>query len=98
MQTRKKELFSNVLKGVIKCFDTGETITFEQVEMRYHKPNTFNVIVKTFLKDQDLDFDLVELTDNQDNQYSPELTDDVLKQKFLNYHNETAQLYPRKTS
>ena len=27
-----------------------------------------------------------------------ELTDDVLKQKFLNYHNETAQLYPRKTS
>jgi len=60
--------------------------------MDHRPPMTFEVIVTTFLVSKGLSLDDVPLTTGQDNQVSPEVTDNKLDEEFRAYHAKVAQL------
>jgi hypothetical protein len=52
----------------------------------------FKVIVTTFLCSRGLSLDSVPLTTGQDDQVSPEVTDQTLSEAFRSYHSSVARL------
>lgn len=78
--------------GLVACAVTGERIARDQAHMDHRPPMTFEVIVTTFLCGCGLSLDDVPLTSGQDDQVSPEVTDDVLREKFRSYHARVARL------
>lgn len=60
--------------------------------MDHRPPMTFEVIVTTFLAARGMSLADVPLTVGQDNQVSPELTDDALGEAFRSYHTAVARL------
>lgn len=78
--------------GTVSCAETGERITLEQAHMDHRPPMTFEVIVTTFLAHQGLDFASVPISWGRDDQTTPELTHDGLRDKFRAYHATVARL------
>jgi hypothetical protein len=78
--------------GLVACAVTDERIGRDQAHMDHRPPMTFEVIVTTFLAGRGLSLDDVPLTVGQDNQVSPEVTDDPLREAFRSYHASVARL------
>jgi hypothetical protein len=78
--------------GNATCAATGERITREDAHMDHRPPMTFEVIVTTFLCGRGLSLDGVPLTTGQDDQVSPEVTDQTLSEAFRLYHSTVARL------
>ncbi|MCA0858789.1 DCL family protein [Phaeobacter italicus] len=78
--------------GNATCAVTGERITRGDAHMDHRPPMTFEVIVTTFLCSRGLSLDSVPLTTGQDDQVSPEVTDQVLAEAFRTYHAAVARL------
>jgi hypothetical protein len=78
--------------GYVKCAETGELITRDQAHMDHRPPLTFEVIVTTFLASRGLSLKDVPLTSGQDEQVSPEIADEPLRQAFREYHARVALL------
>jgi hypothetical protein len=64
----------------------------EKREAKYKKPNVFIKIVEKFLEDKKINFDDIEITDAQDNEYVPELICEEMKESFIDYHSKTAEI------
>jgi hypothetical protein len=79
-------------ENLVVCAATGERISRDQAHMDHRPPMTFEVIVTTFLCSRGLSLDDVLLRTGQDNQVSPELTDDKLGEEFRAYHEKVAWL------
>jgi len=79
-------------EGLVACAATGERISRDQAHMDHRSPMTFEVIVTTFLCSRGLSLDDVPLTTGQDDQVSPEVTDDKLGEAFRAYHTKVARL------
>lgn len=78
--------------GLVPCAETGELIAREQGHMDHRPPMTFEVIVTTFLCGRGLSLDDVPLTTGADEQVSPEVTDEMLREAFRGYHTQVAKL------
>jgi hypothetical protein len=79
-------------EGLVACAATGERISRDQAHMDHRPPMTFEVIVTTFLCSRGLSLGDVPLTTGQDDQVSPEVTDDNMVKAFRAYHAKVAQL------
>ena len=77
-------------KGRVKCQETGKLLKWEQLNIDHRQPNTFSVIVDRFVELNNLDLKQIE--------YFPvmggpdKLADEILKEKFIQYHKEKANL------
>lgn len=80
------------MDGLVTCAATGERIGRDQAHMDHRPPMTFEVIVTTFLCGRGLSLDDVRLTTGQDDQVSPEVTDEGLCEAFRLYHASVARL------
>jgi hypothetical protein len=78
--------------GCVQCAETGEMIAKDAAHMDHRAPMTFEVIVTTFLAGKGLAVDSVPITSGQDNQVSPEITDEQLCDDFRRYHAQVAAL------
>lgn len=78
--------------GNATCAVTGERITRDDAHMDHRPPMTFEVIVTTFLCGRGLSLGGVPLTTGQDDQVSPEVTDQTLSEAFCAYHSSVARL------
>jgi hypothetical protein len=78
--------------GLVACAVTGERIGRDQAHMDHRPPMTFEVIVTTFLCGRGLSLDDVPLTTGQDDQVSPEVTDENLGEAFRLFHTGVARL------
>ncbi len=78
--------------GFVTCAVTGKRISHEQAHMDHRPPMTFEVIVTTYLASNGLSLESVPLTTGQDDQVSPEITDQALAESFRTYHSAVATL------
>lgn len=78
--------------GLVPCAVTRERICKDDGHMDHRPPMTFEVIVATFLAGQKLSADDVPITQGQDNQVVPEVTDKALIVVFQTYHTSVAKL------
>ncbi len=78
--------------GLVACAVTSERIGRDQGHMDHCPPMTFEVIVTTFLCGRGLSLDDVPLTTGRDEQVSPEVTDEALRDNFRSYHARVARL------
>jgi Protein of unknown function (DUF3223) len=78
--------------GLVACAATGERIARDHGHMDHRPPMTFEVIVTTFLCGRGLSLDDVPLSTGQDEQVSPEVTDQALCEAFRSYHARAARL------
>lgn len=78
--------------GLVACAVTAERIGRDQAHMDHRPPMTFEVIVTTFLCGRGLSLDGVPLTTGQDDQVSPEVTDESLREAFRIFHTGVARL------
>ncbi len=77
-------------KGKVKCQETKELLSWEQLNVDHRQPNTFSVILDRFIELNKINVEKVEFIeiDGEGN----ELADLELKQKFIEYHREKANL------
>lgn len=78
--------------GRVSCAVTGERLARDDGHMDHRPPMTFEVIVTTFLAARGLSLADVPLSEGEDNQVSPEVTDDALNEAFRSYHTAVARL------
>ena len=78
--------------GLVACAATGKRIRHDQAHMDHRPPMTFEVIVTTFLAGKGMSLDDVPLTSGRDDQVSPEVTDEQLREEFQTYHIAVARL------
>lgn len=87
----KQNYFDKYSKqGRVKCQETGKLLKWEQLNIDHRQPNTFSIIVDRFVELNNLDIRQIE--------YTPviggpdKLADEILKEKFIQYHKEKANL------
>lgn len=78
--------------GMVPCAVSHERIGKDDGHMDHRPPMTFEVIVETFLAGQRLSADDVPITQGQDDQVVPEVTDKALIEAFQAYHSSVAKL------
>lgn len=78
--------------GKVMCAVTGERIARDEAHMDHRPPMTFEVIVTTFLEGRGMSLDQVPITSGQDEQVSPQVTDQALAEAFRGYHSRVARL------
>ncbi len=76
----------------VLCDITGELIDWSEAHLDHKKPMTFQVIVKTFLAANKITIDSPMLTASQDAQFTTEFESEDIKQKFIDYHHDVADL------
>lgn len=78
--------------GCVSCAVTGERLVRDDGHMDHRPPMTFEVIVTTFIAGRGMALTDVPLTSGEDNQVSPEVNDEVLREAFRKYHATVARL------
>lgn len=78
--------------GHVSCAITSERLARDDGHMDHRPPMTFEVIVTTFLAARGLSLADVSLSEGQDNQVSPVVTDEALNEAFRSYHTAVARL------
>ncbi len=80
----------NSKKGLAKCQETGELLSFENLSVEHRPPNTFSAIVDRFIELNSIDLKNIEYIEKDG---APnELKDKKLIEKFREYHKEKANL------
>ncbi len=77
-------------KGKVKCQETKELLSWEELNIDHRQPNTFSIILDRFIELNKINVEKVEYVeiDGEGN----ELADLELKQYFIEYHREKANL------
>lgn len=78
--------------GLVSCAVTGERISKDQGHLDHRPPMTFEVLVSTFLQGKGLNYEAVPITNGEDEQTTPEITDENLSEQFRQYHGDLAKL------
>lgn len=87
---KQKYFADNSMDGKVKCQETGELLTYEELNIDHRQPNTFSVIVDRFIEVKGLDIDEIKYLRISG---SPnELSDKTLKKEFSEYHKQKANL------
>lgn len=80
----------NSKKGKVKCQETGELLSYEEITFDHRQPNTFSVIVDRFIEVYKID--LSEITYITVDEYFQQFADQKLISDFRQYHKEKANL------
>lgn len=80
----------NSVNGKVKCQETGELCTWEELNVDHRQPNTFSVIIDRFVEVNHLSIDKIEYDEIMDSVYT--FKDGTLSEKFKKYHKEKANL------
>lgn len=77
-------------KGKVRCQETKELLSWEQLNIDHRQPNTFSVILDRFIELNNINLEKIEYIeiDGEGN----ELADLDIKKKFIEYHKEKANL------
>lgn len=87
----KQKYFKNKSKkSKVKCQETGEYLTYEELNVDHRQPNTFSVIVDRFIEIKNLNINEIELLQIEGG--PNEIADEKLKAEFREYHKEKANL------
>lgn len=78
--------------GKVRCAVTREFISRDEAHMDHRPPMTFEVLVTSFLCGRGLSLNDVSLTTGEDDQVSPDVTDQDLSDAFRTYHSKLAKL------
>ncbi len=81
---------NNSVKGRVKCQETGELCSWEELSVDHRQPNTLSAIIDRFIELHGIDVSSVSYKKNQDHVYIFE--DASLTEKFRRYHKEKANL------
>ncbi len=77
-------------KGKVKCQETGEYLTWDELSIDHRQPNTFSVIVDRFIELNNVDVKSVKYIQVSG---GPDVfADKSLKENFVQYHKEKANL------
>jgi Protein of unknown function (DUF3223) len=79
-------------EGMVTCAETAKLIHPDKAHMDHRAPMTFEVLVTTFLEGRGLGLEDVPITSGEDEQVSPEITDNELTEAFRRYHAKLAVL------
>lgn len=90
MQVKQSYFDKFSKKGRVRCQETNEFLTWEELSVDHRQPNTFSVIVDRFVELKNLNLKKVEyiLVSGGPN----EIADNNLKANFIKYHKEKANL------
>jgi hypothetical protein len=77
-------------KGKVKCQETGEWCSWEELNVDHRQPNTFSVIVDRFIELKGIDVEAVTYSEVMDAVY--EFDDESLCKAFREYHRSKANL------
>ena len=86
----KESYCNNFIDGQIKCQETGELCKWEGLVVDHRQPNTFSVIVDRFIEINNIDIKSVKYRDLKG--YGYKFVDDLLTEKFREYHKTKANL------
>lgn len=89
--TVKQKFFrKNAINGKVRCQESGELLTYEDLNIDHRQPNTFSVIVDRFVEVKSLNVNGIEYIKIEGG--PNELVDEDLKEEFRKYHKEKANL------
>ncbi len=74
----------------MKCQESGEYLTYEELNVDHRQPNTFSVIVDRFIEIKKLNVNEIELLQIEGG--PNEIANKDLKTEFREYHKEKANL------
>jgi len=80
----------NSSRGRVRCQETGELCTWEELNVDHRQPNTFSVIVDRFIEVHRIDVNSIEYKEIMDGVY--QFCDIELAENFKKYHKEKANL------
>lgn len=87
----KQDYFKqNSKKGKVKCQETGEFLSYEELNVDHRQPNTFSVIVDRFIEVKKLNLNEIEYLEI--NGGPNEIAKKSLQAEFREYHKEKANL------
>ena len=81
---------ANSKKGLVKCQETRELNKWVDLVVDHRQPNTFSIIVERFKEVKQIDVDKIEFVFDDMNKLV--FKDQNLKDDFLSYHKEKANL------
>jgi hypothetical protein len=75
------------------CPITGERLDFVGSHVDHIFPQTFQELVEQFIKSNNIDVEKVEIIgDREDNNFKDKLVDEILREKWIEFHNTHATL------
>lgn len=77
-------------KGRVKCQETGDLCSWEELSVDHRQPNTLSIIIDRFIELIGVDVSLVDYKKTPDHVYI--FKDDSLTERFRHYHKEKANL------
>lgn len=81
---------NNSKKGMVKCQESRDLCSWEELAVDHRQPNTFSVIVDRFVELNNIDIESVEYFDNEI--YGFKFVDNSLAEDFREYHKKKANL------
>lgn len=78
------------VKGKVKCQESNKLASWEELNVDHRQPNTFSVILDRFIELNSIDISCIEYCDIEGG--PNELANSELKEKFIKYHKEKANL------
>lgn len=88
----KTMAFDASLSGWLLCPVTYELLRPATAHVDHRAPKTFDVLVQMFLAHERLSFDDIRVAPTEDNTYQNYLVDADLRQRWISYHRDNAQL------
>lgn len=83
---------SFALQHQMSCPYTGETLTSSHCHVDHTPPDTFLILVSRWMKQEDIEYEQIELVDNADNQWVRVLRDDQISSSWQSFHISNANL------
>ena len=91
IQSVKQSYFdSKSVNGQVKCQETGVLSKWSELAVDHRQPNTFSIILDRFKEVNNIDFETIEFTSNENNLIV--FQDSNWTDKFRQYHKEKASL------
>lgn len=88
LTNKKNMLFDN---GEVFCYKTKELVSKETSELRHTEPRFFQII-RAFKEKYNITASRSMFIESEDMQYAMQFSDDDLKNKFIEFHQERARL------
>lgn len=91
IQKVKQDYFDRkVVKGKVKCQETGELCSWEDLVIDHRQPQTFSMIVDRFIELYQIDIDNIDYYESEDGIQT--FKDEKITSNFKAYHKEKANL------
>jgi len=90
ISVKQKYFKKNAIKSKVKCQESDEYLSYEELNVDHRQPNTFSVIVDRFIEIKNLNVNEIEYIQIEGG--PNEIANENLKTEFREYHKEKANL------